>query len=229
MPAVLEIASDIHCPWANVCVVRLLRTRDALGLDVALRHLYWPLELVNKRGAPRGILDAEVPVLAQYEPDEFAAWKGADWPTSFMPAFELVKAAEEQGLATAEALDVALRRAFFLEHRNLSLRTEVLAVALGVRGLDQDALREAYDSGRTRRVVLQEYDEVCRRGIEGSPELYLPGGGRVHNPGFTRRWHRGIPRVLSEDPDVYEGLLRQVAEAGGAGSAEAAEGTGPAD
>ncbi len=212
MPAVLEIASDIHCPWANVCVVRLRRTRDALGLDVVLRHLYWPLELVNKRGTPRGILDAEVPVLAQYEPDEFAAWKGAEWPSTFLPAFELVKAAEEQGLGPAEELDLALRRAFFLEHRNLSLRTVVLEVARAVRGLDQDALREAYDSGRTRRVVLQEYEEVCRRGIEGSPEVYLPNGERVHNPGFTKRWHRGIPRVLSEDPSVYERLLRAATE-----------------
>jgi hypothetical protein len=38
MAAVLEVASDIHCPWANVCVQRLRRTRDALGLDVVLRQ-----------------------------------------------------------------------------------------------------------------------------------------------------------------------------------------------
>ncbi len=90
MAAVLEVASDIHCPWAYVCVLRLLRTRDALGLDVVLRHLYWPLELVNGRGAPRAILDAETPVLAQVEPDDFAAWRGPEWPTTFLPAFELV-------------------------------------------------------------------------------------------------------------------------------------------
>lgn len=210
MAAVLEIASDIHCPWAHVCVVRLLRTRDALGLDVVLRHLYWPLELVNRRGAPRHILDAEIPVLAQVEPDEFAAWRGPEWPSTFLPAFELVKAAEEQGLAVAERLDLALRRAFFLEHRNLSLRTVLFEVARGLRDLDLDALQEAYDSGRTRRVVLREYEEVCRRGIQGSPEVYLPDGRRIHNPGFRKQWHRGIPRILSEDPSVYEPLLRAV-------------------
>ncbi len=212
MVAVLEIASDIHCPWAYVCVLRLLRTRDALGLDVTLRHLYWPLELVNGRGAPRAILDAEMPVLAQVEPDDFAAWRGPEWPTTLLPAFELVKAAEEQGLLAAEALDLALRRAFFLEHRNLSLRTVLFEVAATVPGLDPDALRDAYDSGRTRRVVLREYEEVTRRGIEGSPEVYLPGGQRAHNPGFTKRWVRGIPHILSEDRGVYEPLLRAAAE-----------------
>jgi predicted DsbA family dithiol-disulfide isomerase len=213
MPAVLEIASDIHCPWAHVCVVRLLRARDALGLDVVLRHLYWPLELVNGRGAPRHILDAEIPVLAQVEPDEFAAWRSEEWPTTVLPAFELVKAAEEQGLEAAERLDLAMRRAFFLEHRNLSLRTAVLAVAAEQPELDQAALLDAFDSGRTRRVVLHEYDEVNRRGIEGSPEVYLPGGEHVHNPGFTKRWMHGIPRILSEDLGVYEHLLRAVVAA----------------
>ena len=215
MPAVLENASDIHCPWANVCVQRLRRTRDALGLDLVLRHLYWPLELVNERGTPRDILNAELPVLAQLEPDDFAAWRGADWPTTFLPAFELVKAAQEQGLRAAEDLDAALRYAFFREHRNLSLRTALLAVAADVPGLDQDALREAYDSGRTRRVVLQEYEEVTRRGIEGSPEVYLPGGQRVHNPGIEKRWLHGIPHVLSEDRGVYEHLLRAAVDAAG--------------
>ena len=227
MPAVLEVASDIHCPWAYVCVLRLRRARDALGLDVALRHLYWPLELVNRRGAPRHILDAEIPVLAQLEPDDFAAWKGAEWPSTFLPAFELVKAAEEQGLPAADDLDLALRRAFFLDHRNLSLRTVLFEVAREVRALDLDALQQAYDSGRTRRVVLQEYDEVCRRGIEGSPEVYLPSGERVHNPGFTKQWHRGIPHVLSEDRDVYERLLRAAAEHESSATSPQAEGRVP--
>ena len=210
MPAVLERASDIHCPWANVCVQRLRRTRDALGLDVTLHHLYWPLELVNERGAPRAILDAEIPVLAQLEPDAFAAWSDEEWAVTFLPAFELVKAAEEQSLRAAEDLDAALRRAYFVEHRNLSLRHALFQVAATVPGLDQEALREAFDSGRTRRVVLREYDEVNQRGIEGGPEVYLPDGSHVHNPGLEKRWVHGIPHLLSEVRGVYEPLLRAV-------------------
>ncbi len=111
----------------------------------------------------------------------------------------------------AEDLDLALRRAFFLEHRNLSLRTVLFEVAAAVASVDAAALRDAYDSGRTRRVVLREYDEVTRRGIEGSPEVYLPDGERVHNPGFAKRWVHGIPHILSEDRAVYERLLRAAA------------------
>ena len=53
MGTVLEVASDIHCPWVDVCVQRLRQERDALDLDVTLRHPYWPPELVNPRAAPR--------------------------------------------------------------------------------------------------------------------------------------------------------------------------------
>lgn len=193
-------------------MLRLRRVRDALGLDVWLRHLYWPLELVNERGAPRHILAAEVPVVAQLAPEHFAAWRSEEWPTSFLMAFELVKAAEEQGLRQAEELDATLRHAYFLEHRNLSLRTELFKVAQTVADLDQAALRAAFDSGRTRQVVLDEYAEVNRRGIRGSPEVYLPGGHHVHNPGIENRWVHGIPHILSTDDGIYERLLRSAAD-----------------
>jgi len=217
MSAVLDIVSDIHCPWSYVCVLRLRRTRDALGLDVVLRHRYWPLELVNGRATPRSLHDAEVPVLAQLEPDAFAAWEAPEWPSTFLSAMELVAAAAEQGPQTAEALDAALRRAFFLDQRNLSLRTVLLAVAGTVPGLDPDALREAYDSGRTRRALLQEYEAVCAMGVQGIPTVCLPSGERVANPGLTTRWARGLPSVLAEDRTVYERLLRAVIEHPGEG------------
>jgi predicted DsbA family dithiol-disulfide isomerase len=108
----------------------------------------------------------------------------------------------------AEALDAALRGAFFLDQRNLSLRTVLLAVAGTVPGLDPDALREAYDSGRARRALLQQYEAVCAMGVQGIPTVCLPGGERVGNPGLTTRWARGIPYVLAEDRTVYEQLLR---------------------
>jgi len=210
MTAELEIASDIVCPWAYLCVLRLDRVRKELGLDVVMRHLYWPLELVNRRGASRQGMIVETSVLAQCEPDAFAAWRRDDWPSTFLPAFELVKAAEEQGLRAAEALDLALRRAFFREQRNLSLRHVLLDVAGRVPEVDSTALQDAYDSGRTRRVVLAEYDEVNRRGIQGCPEVYLPDGNRVHNPGITWRVQRGIPVIVDQGHGAYGELLKCV-------------------
>jgi predicted DsbA family dithiol-disulfide isomerase len=212
--AVLEVATDLHCPWSYVCVLRLRRARDALGLDVALRHRYWPLELVNGRVTAPYLLLAEIAVLAPLEPTAFALPETDEWPTTLLPAFELVKAAELQGLRAAEELDAALRRAYFVEHRNLSLRTTLFAIAATVPGLDQAALREAYDSGRTRRVVLEEYEALNRRGIEGIPTVYLPDGQRVLNPGLTVRWVQGLPHVLAEDQTIYEQLLRAAAHPG---------------
>ncbi len=150
-------------------------------------------------------------MLAPLEPTAFALREADEWPTTFLPAFELVKAAELQGLRAAEELDAALRRAYFVEHQNLSLRTVLFAIAATVPGLDQAALREAYDSGRTRRVVLEEYEALNRRGIDGIPTVYLPDGQRVLNPGLTVRWVQGLPHVLAEDQTIYERLLRAAA------------------
>jgi hypothetical protein len=40
MSGLLEIATDTHCSFSYVCVLRLRRKRDALRLDMVLRHLY---------------------------------------------------------------------------------------------------------------------------------------------------------------------------------------------
>jgi predicted DsbA family dithiol-disulfide isomerase len=210
MSAVLDIATDLHCPFSYVCVLRLRQTRDALRLDVVLRHLYWPLELVNGEVTAAEVLAAEVPVLAQLEPEAFAAWNARQSLSTFFPAFELVKAAEEQGLRRAEDLDAALRRAYFLERRNLSLRPTLFEIAAGQTALDQAALRGAFDSGHTRQQVIREYAEVNERGIDGIPTVYLPGGERIANPGLSVQWTHGIPHVLAEDVRVYERVLRAV-------------------
>lgn len=209
MTAQLDIASDLHCQWAYICILRLIKLRDELDLDLVIHHLYWPLELVNGWGLPQHILGVEIPVLAQHEPDAFARWRGDNWPSTFLPAFELVKAAEEQGLKAAESLDSALRRAFFFEQKNISLRTKLLEIAEGVDGVEFCALKDAFDSGRSRLVVLSEYEAVNKRGVQGSPDVYLPGGERIHNPGMSLKVEQGIPYIIQEDKSVYKRILEE--------------------
>src|SRR5437868_3729976 len=130
-PGTIVVWSDIACPWATLAVHRLHQARARLGLDdrTVLDHRAFPLELVNSRCTPRRVLAAEVPVAGALAPEfGWKVWQGpeSEWPVTTLLALEAVQAAKEQSLWASEALDVALRRAFFADSRCISMRHVVL-------------------------------------------------------------------------------------------------------
>jgi predicted DsbA family dithiol-disulfide isomerase len=211
----LTVFSDLHCPWAYVFSIRLRRHRAALGAPpVAWRC--WPLELVNERGTTWSTLSSEIPVLAQLEPDHFAAPRRETLPSTLLPAMEALKvAAELGGAGGADRFDEAARRAFFLDRRDLSLRPTLLDLAVEA-GLERAAFRDAFDGGGHRREVIADWDEGRRRGVQGSPHAFLPDGTGAFNPGIGKvEWVRGIPVPSEVDEAAVARLLER---AGGAGS-----------
>lgn len=222
-PGTVVVWSDIACPWAHLAVHRLHGWRARLGLDdrVHLDHRAFPLELVNRRGTPKPVLDAEVPVVGARDPQAgWVTWQGASWeyPVSTLLALEAVQAAKEQGWTASEQLDLALRRALFARSRCVSLYHVVLDVAESCDAVDVDALAAALESGRYRSAVLQQWREA-RDAVAGSPHLFLPDGSDVHNPGIEKHWvegpGRGFPVIDGDVPEVYRSLLeRALAPAG---------------
>jgi predicted DsbA family dithiol-disulfide isomerase len=222
-PGAIAFYADITCPWAHVAVHRLHTTRTRLGLDddVTFDPRAFPLELVNEQPTPKRILEAEIPVAGALEPD--AGWQlwqrpESEYPVTSLPALEAVQAAKDQGARPAELLDRALRRAFFGDSRNISMRHEILDVAGSIPGVDADAVREALDDGRARIVLTEDHQISERPLVEGSPHLFLADGTNVANPGIELHWEgehgEGFPVVDSDDPSIYERLLRQAAEGG---------------
>ncbi len=211
--AVITMWSDLHCPWAYVAALRLHRMRDGLGADGVLFDLRaWPLELVNQGPTPEHQLRAEAVAAAQLEPTAFSAYDSSSWPTTYLPAFEAQKWGASLGPEIGEAFDLALRRAFFLHSRDLSLRHELTAIA-DSEGLDGRKLGDALDDGRYRAAVMADFAEGQELALVGSPQVFLPDGTTHHNPGISLRWVRGIPIVESDHPSVYEELI-QVAAVG---------------
>ena len=211
----VTVWSDIHCPWATTAVHRLRRARDAENLDVVLDPRPWPLEWVNGRGTPRATVEPEVAVLSTYEPDLFSAYTDDSWPSSFLPAFELVAAARRVGGATAaEDVDYALRLAFFRYSVDVSVRAG-LEKALEVAGklgadIDADAVLQVWEREPVRADVVADFTRSQSLEIDGSPQVFWPDGSSTHNPGFTDvSWLRGLPRVGSADPDAPARLLRE--------------------
>lgn len=216
----VTIWSDIHCPWAGAIVHRLRAARDAEGLDVLLDPRPWPLELVNRQGTPHDIVMTEIAVLAQHEPSMYASYAGDSWPSTFMPAFELVAAARRvHGDKGAEEVDYALRRAFLRKGIDVSISSGLrealdLAVSGGVQ-IDVETVLKVWGSEPVRADVLADYERSKDLPIQGSPQIFLPDGSTEHNPGLSDHvWRGGIPRLLSDDKDAPRRLLLRAVAAG---------------
>jgi predicted DsbA family dithiol-disulfide isomerase len=209
----VTIWSDIHCPWAGAVVHRLRAAREAEGLDVLLDPRPWPLELVNGTGTPRDIVTTEIAVLAQHESAMYAAYRNDSWPSTFLPAFELVAAARRvHGDKGAEDVDYALRRAFLRRSIDVSVEAglrEALALAVaGGADIDPDAVLTCWRTEPVRADVLNDYERSKQLPIQGSPQVFLPDGSTEHNPGLTdHQWKGAIPRILSDDREAPRRLL----------------------
>jgi predicted DsbA family dithiol-disulfide isomerase len=208
MTTTVTIYSDIHCPWATVAAHRLRQARDKHGLDVVFDHRPWPLEWVNEKGTPRHIVEPESAVLANYEPELFGRFEGQSWPSTFLPAFELVAAARRLGgLRTAAGVDYHLRQPVLRECAD-DRQAHAQAQAVVDAGADAEAVMRIWEQEPVRADVAADWERSQQLPIQGSPQVFWPDGSTTHNPGMTdHEWVRGIPRVGVTDPDACERLL----------------------
>ena len=218
-PGTIAVWSDVACPWATLAVLRLHETRTRLGLDaVSFDHRPFALELANERPTPKRVLEAEVPVVGARAPEfGWKPWQGepAQWPVTTLLALEAVQAAKNQTARAGEQLDLALRRALFVESRCISLRHVVLDVAAGCDAVDHDRLRDDLDRGAFRADLMAQALGAEDAGVDGSPHLFLPDGTSAFNPGIELHWEgehgAGFPAIDEDDPSVYDDLLKRAA------------------
>jgi predicted DsbA family dithiol-disulfide isomerase len=214
-PVLLDVWSDLHCPWALICVHRLRVAREELGLaDIVINPRAWPLEWVNERGTPRDIVATESIVLHAEEPSLFSRYDDPSWPSTFLPAFELVAAARRAGgPRAAEEVDYGVRLAFFRDGVDVSIEAglrHALAIASAhSSAVDAAEVLEIWYREPVRADVLADYERSRRLPIQGSPQVFLPSGDTFHNPGLTEhRWERGVPRILRSDPSQPAEIMR---------------------
>lgn len=215
---ILTVWSDIGCPWARLAVERLWAARERLGVDVTFDHRVFALEIVNGRATPKIVLDAETVAVGRLMPEAgWSVWRGrdAEYPVTTLLAMEAVQAAKEQGARAAEQLDRALRTAMFGESKCVSMRHVILDVAESCELVDASALEAALDSGRARAAVISQHRQAVADGspVKGSPHVFREDGSALHNPGIEMRWEGpkpgGFPVIVSDDPSVYDELLRR--------------------
>jgi predicted DsbA family dithiol-disulfide isomerase len=219
----IDIWSDIHCPWAFVAVHRLRVARDKHRLDVVFVPRAWPLEWVNRRGTPRNIVVTETAALASHEPELFNAYTNDSWPSTFLPAFELVAATRRVlGVRAAEDVDYALRLAFFRDSVDVSIEAglrDALALATALNpDIDPDRVMHTWMRMNPRADVDDDFQISKTVAIQGSPQIMWLDGATTHNPGMTdHQWTGGLVRIGNTDKDAAERLLlEKIAPSGGA-------------
>jgi predicted DsbA family dithiol-disulfide isomerase len=186
-PIHIAMYADLACPYAYVTAYRLRKLRDEYRGTIVIEHKSLSLEYINKEPTPKPVLERELPLLIQEEPDiPYQPWQRpeSEWPVTIWPAFEAVKCAERQSLILADELDWALRVAFFAESRCICMRHVLFELAQQV-GVDMERFADDFDHGVTKYQVLQEAQEGWERlHVEGSPTFVLPSGKQISNVGL---------------------------------------------
>jgi hypothetical protein len=183
---------------------------DVVTLDVRA----FPLEVFNSRPTPKRILEAEIPVAGSLAPEAgWATWQREpfDWAVTTLLALEAAYAAKAQSARAGELVDRALRKAFFGQSRNISMRHEIVDIASSCEGVDAGRLVRDLDSGRHRKSLFGDYGVAQSSAVKGSPHFFLPDGSDWHNPGVAMHWVGGpgvgFPVIDHDDPSVYEEIL----------------------
>ena len=210
---VITVWSDVGCPWATLALHTL---HDAAARrDVAARidHRCFPLELINRQPTPKQGHDIEVAAIAAVRPElGWRAWDQPDstYPVTMLPAMEAVQAAkrpEVGGLEASDQLDTALRRAYFTDHRCISVHSVIEEVARDCPAVDADGLFDLLRHGVGRVEVYEQLATARSDDVPGSPSLFGADRPIGSNPGVDLEWVGAFPRIRAYDGSWVDQVL----------------------
>ncbi len=150
---------------------------------VRVRERAFPLETYGSGPPDRKELEVEMWMAAIQEPEaRFVPFRGDDWPTTTLPAFEAAWCAFQQGEQVGHDFDLRIRRAFYAEGRNIGRREVMLDLAREA-GLDMGHFTRLFNSPEPRAAVLAE----GRLGkeqykVHGTPTVMLSDGAKLRHP-----------------------------------------------
>jgi len=204
--ALIEVFADVTCPFTHVGLKRVVHRLAESDQDVEVAVRAWPLEWVN--GVPLEVdaVAVKARVLAdQLGVNDFDGFDPTNWPTTTVPALNLVAAAYEQGMVAGLSMSLKVRAALFENGLDIG-QAEVLAEIAAENGIDN----WVYTTERSAQVQL-DYDEGRRRGVRGSPDFWA-NGAEFFCPALTLG-HGDDGGLLSEfDPQGLEQFIEQATD-----------------
>jgi 2-hydroxychromene-2-carboxylate isomerase len=213
-PRTITMWSDLSCPWATLALDTLHAEAQRLDVELTVDHRVFPLELFNETATPKHIIESEIVAIAGHLPE--LGWRLWDapahtYPVTMLPAMEAVQAAKDPavgGLPGSGQLDAALRRAFLVDSRCVSVPSVILEVAGECPLVDTDRLAGAIARGSGRAEVYRDWEEARRIPVQGSATLFGADGEPLHNPGVRYHWSKAATPLEGGFP-VVEGYSRE--------------------
>jgi predicted DsbA family dithiol-disulfide isomerase len=209
-PYVVTVWSDIGCPWASLALHTLELTAKDRAIDLVIDHRAFPLELFNRSPTPKELLEAELIAIAGHLPHlGWQLWNAStsSYPVTMLPALEAVQAAKDPrvgGLRASQQLDTALRHAFYVESRCISIHPVILDIAATCHHVDHAALADALARGDGRSQVYRQWHTAQGARVEGSPHLFASDDRyAAHNPGATYHWTARPPLGFPLEPHGF--------------------------
>ncbi len=196
---IVEVFADVACPFADVGLRRFVARRTELGSSVpVLRVRAWPLERVNGEPVdPDTTADHVDELRRQVTPNLFEHFSPTAVPATSFPAFELVAQASLTSEALGETVSLAVRTALFEAGRDIADPT-VLAEIAKAHGVGEPG-------AEARDLVVADYEDGQRRGVEGSPEFIV--GGRGYFCPSLRIEESDDGLDITVDPERFEAML----------------------
>ncbi|MGP9837323.1 DsbA family oxidoreductase [Arthrobacter sp. 179] len=216
----VTVWSDIGCPWATLALATLRTAIEQRNAAVDIDHRAFPLELFNAGPTPQDIVDPEIVAIASLLPElGWSCWSApaSSYPVTTLPAMAAVQAAKHPdvgGLRASDQLDAALRQAFYIDHRCISIHSVILDTARTCPDLDPVQLERQLAQGAGIAAIHHDFEQARSLPIQGSPVVETADGARHHNPGATYHWTSppptGFARLEHYDPQWAEDLLDQL-------------------
>jgi predicted DsbA family dithiol-disulfide isomerase len=200
-PVRLTVWSDFLCPWCYVGALRI----DALHREYGERlSVEWRSFLLQPEPMPKPLdrfrnytkrwLRPGGPASAAPEA-EFRVWLDEQPPSHSLPPAIAGKAALSFGEDCFDRFHLALMHAYFAEHRDVSSRDVVVAVAAEI-GIDETAFSDRLRSrgAEFHRAVVDDYADALDRGIAAVPTVLIDGA---------------VPIRGAQDLDVYRQAIER--------------------
>ncbi len=206
-PLTIDYYTDVLCIWAWIAQRRVEELESRWGDEIRLVHHCVSVfaDTAGKmasqwhdRGGFEGFADHVHSAAAGYEsaPVHPDLWRRVR-PKTSATAHLLLKAAElSHDPVTAVRLAAAIRRAFFVDARDVSRLPELLRIA-GDAGFDTGALQSGLDDGSAIAALFSDYEQCETLGIRGSPSWVMNDGRQVlyGNLGY-RILHANVEELL---------------------------------
>lgn len=165
----IEVFADVTCPFTHVGLKRVTERLAALdddGIEIMVRA--WPLEWVNGSVFAADVMPRKFDAVnAHVDPPEFTGFRADRWPTSTIPALNLVAAGYRRDARTGLRAALAVRRALFDDGADIGDPATLAVLA--------DELGLAAPSADPDDALRADFEEGSRRGVRGSPEFWIDG------------------------------------------------------